>query len=64
MKFEILIDECIGAGQCVVAASEFFAQNEDDGLVVVLKEDVGEAEEDIVRLAARRCPARAIIIHE
>jgi ferredoxin len=64
MKFEVHVDQCIGAGQCVVIAPEFFAQNEDDGLVVVLKEDVSPSDEDTVRLAARRCPARVIINHE
>ena len=57
----VIVDEdaCIGAGNCVRTAPDVFDQGE-EGLVVLLNDDPpGELQED-VRLAALRCPARAI----
>jgi ferredoxin len=61
----VLVDQgaCIGAGNCVLSAPEVFDQG-DDGLVVLLDgEPPGTLEED-VRLAALRCPARAITVSD
>ncbi|WP_067693078.1 ferredoxin [Nocardia jejuensis] len=52
---------CIGAGQCVYVAPEIFDQD-DDGLVILLKEDVvKDSDTEDVRQAEILCPARAII---
>lgn len=62
----ITIDEskCCAAGQCVLAAPEIFDQRDDDGIVVLLDANPGEAEHDNARTAASLCPAAAIEIHE
>lgn len=60
MKIEIDYPKCIGAGQCVLEASEVFDQD-DDGIVVLLDEDPAP-HAAAVRSAAHACPARAIVV--
>jgi ferredoxin len=50
---------CISAGNCVMAASAVFDQD-DDGIVVVLVDEVPEGEEDHVHEAVRLCPSQAL----
>ena len=57
-------DRCIGAGRCVVASPEVFDQDEDDGMVVLLRDRPLLKSEDGVRRAVDGCPARAIEIAE
>jgi ferredoxin len=52
-------DVCISAGNCVMAASTVFDQD-DDGIVVVLVDEVPRDEEDHVREAVRLCPSQAL----
>jgi ferredoxin len=52
-------DVCISAGNCVMAASTVFDQD-DDGIVVLLVDEVPEGEEDHVREAVRLCPSQAL----
>ncbi len=52
-------DVCISAGNCVMVASAVFDQD-DDGIVVVLVDDVPDSEEDHVREAVRLCPSQAL----
>ncbi|MFJ2868461.1 ferredoxin [Kitasatospora sp. NPDC087314] len=53
-------EKCIGSGQCVLAAPDWFDQDE-DGIAVVLEEETtSEGESEDVRLAAFTCPALAI----
>ena len=54
-------DVCISAGNCVMAASAVFDQD-DDGIVVVLSDEVPEGEEDHAREAVRLCPSEALRI--
>jgi ferredoxin len=54
-------DVCISAGNCVMAASAVFDQY-DDGIVVVLSDEVPEGEEDHAREAVRLCPSEALRI--
>jgi len=54
-------DVCISAGNCVMAASALFDQD-DDGIVVVLAGEVPEAEEGNAREAVRLCPSEALRI--
>jgi ferredoxin len=61
MRVTVDVDKCIGAGQCVHAAPKVFAQNEDDGMVVLLDEAPTPEKHADVRSAIRLCPARAII---
>jgi ferredoxin len=50
---------CISAGNCVMTADAVFDQD-DDGIVVVLVDEVPEGEEDHVREAVRLCPSQAL----
>jgi len=54
-------DVCISAGNCVMAASAIFDQD-DDGIVVVLSDEVPDGEEDHAREAVRLCPSEALRI--
>lgn len=54
-------DICIGAGMCVLAAEATFDQD-DDGLVVLLVDDIPAAEENRVRDAVRLCPSGALAL--
>jgi ferredoxin len=56
-------DVCIAAGNCVMAAGEVFDQDE-HGLVVVLADEVPEAEEDHAREAIRLCPSQALQVED
>jgi ferredoxin len=50
-------DICYGAAECVKAAPQAFALD-DDGFVIAL--DVDSLEEDALRAVARRCPSGAL----
>jgi ferredoxin len=50
---------CISAGNCVMSAGAVFDQD-DDGIVVVLVDEVPESEEDHAREAVRLCPSEAL----
>jgi ferredoxin len=52
-------DRCIGAGMCVMTDEAVFDQD-DDGVVVVLAEDVPEGEQKRVRDAVELCPSGAL----
>lgn len=64
MKITVYPDKCVGVGQCVLAAPALFDQNEDDGIVVLLKQTLDTSDYDAARTAARLCPAVAIVIDE
>jgi ferredoxin len=64
MKVIIDQDRCIGAGQCVLSAPDVFDQRDEDGIVVLLKENPPEELHEDVRQAARVCPALAIHLDE
>ena len=63
MKVEADRDVCISAGNCVMAASAVFDQDE-DGIVVVIVDEVPENEEDHAREAVRLCPSQALRISD
>jgi ferredoxin len=56
-------DVCISAGNCVMSASAVFDQDE-DGIVVVLVDEVPEGEEDRAREAVKLCPSQALRISD
>ncbi len=62
----VIVDRgrCIAAGQCVMKAPAVFDQDEEDGIVILLQEDIGEEQREAARRAARFCPAEAITIRE
>lgn len=63
MRIRVDTSHCVGAGQCVLSAPDFFDQGE-DGLVTMLQQDPGGSEEDAVRQAAELCPSGSITIAE
>ena len=63
VKIEADRDLCIGAGNCVLSAEAVFDQD-DDGVVVLLTEEVPEDEEDRVREAVKLCPSGALRLQE
>ena len=59
MKLEANRDACISSGNCVMTSEALFDQD-DDGVVVILTEDVPEGEEDHARQAVDICPASVL----
>ena len=57
MKITVDQDKCVASGQCVLVAPDVFDQRDEDGIVVLLRE---EAQTGTVHEAARICPALAI----
>ncbi|ABE36819.1 ferredoxin-2 domain protein [Paraburkholderia xenovorans LB400] len=57
-------EKCIGAGYCVEEAADVFAQDDDDGMVVLLVSNPSPERKAAVLNAARRCPVMAIEIRE
>jgi ferredoxin len=54
---------CIQAGNCVMVADSLFDQD-DDGIVVVLADQIPSGEEDKAREAVKLCPSQALTIAE
>lgn len=59
MRIDVDRDVCVGAGQCARIAPHLFDQDEEEGLVVVLREP-GPDDGGALRLAVSGCPARAL----
>jgi ferredoxin len=62
MHIDIDLDRCMGAGECVRAASEVFGQSEAKGLVEILDPDPPERLQKAVLLAEVMCPTRTISV--
>jgi ferredoxin len=54
-------DVCIQAGNCVMVADSVFDQD-DDGIVVVLVDDIPDDAQDKAREAVKLCPSQALTI--
>ncbi len=61
MKITADRDVCISAGNCVMVAGAVFDQDE-DGIVVMVVDDVPESEEAHAREAVKLCPSQALRI--
>ncbi|MFF3373743.1 ferredoxin [Streptomyces sp. NPDC002680] len=59
MRLSTEPDRCVASGQCVMLAPTVFDQD-DDGIVVLLKEQPDAPETEAVRESIRVCPAAAI----
>lgn len=59
MRVQADRDVCIQAGNCVMTADAVFDQD-DDGIVVVLVDEVPDEELDRVREAVKLCPSQAL----
>jgi ferredoxin len=55
---------CIGSGNCVLAAPQFFDQDDEVGLVVLLTPEVTPEHDTAVRDAVAHCPSGALRIVE
>jgi ferredoxin len=63
VKVEADREVCIQAGNCVMVADTLFDQD-DDGIVVVLVDEVPLGEEDKAREAVKLCPSQALRVAE
>ncbi|RZQ61452.1 ferredoxin [Amycolatopsis suaedae] len=63
MKIEVNDPACVGSGQCALVAEDLFDQD-DDGIVVLLRDHAGPEHQDAARRAAALCPARAITLSD
>jgi len=61
MRIEADRDICIGSGNCVWISATLFDQD-DDGIVVVLADDVPADQQDKAAEAVRLCPSQALTI--
>lgn len=50
---------CVGSGLCLLTAPAVFDQD-DEGIVVLLRKDVGPQDADAARRAVARCPSGAL----
>ncbi|BFV60027.1 ferredoxin [Kitasatospora sp. CMC57] len=64
MPLSVHRERCIGSGTCVYTAPDVFAQDEDEGLVVLLTDGPDLANARSVRSAVERCPVAAISLDE
>jgi ferredoxin len=64
--FRVVIhpEKCVGAGHCVAHASDVFAQDEDEGLILLKEAAPSPDRISAVREAASLCPVSAIEINE
>jgi ferredoxin len=53
-------DVCIGSGNCVLTAPAVFDQDDEEGLVVLLKAEVAPEDAGAAREAVARCPSGAL----
>jgi ferredoxin len=63
VKVEADRDVCISAGNCVMTAGAVFDQD-DDGIVMVLVDEVPADEEEHARDAVKLCPSQALRVVE
>ena len=54
----------MGAGLCVLSASDVFDQRDEDGVVKLLQVYPDEAQYEKVLGASRKCPSRAIKVEQ
>jgi ferredoxin len=59
MKLEAVREDCIASGNCVMISDVLFDQD-DDGIVVLLTDEVPAAEEEHAREAVKICPASVL----
>lgn len=64
MKVKLDQDRCVASGQCVMAAMDVFDQRDEDGIAMLLTDEVGPEQVQDVQMAAMVCPAAAIELSE
>jgi ferredoxin len=55
-------DRCVGAGMCALTAPEVFDQDDEEGLVVLLRPVPDAGHRAAARMAVGLCPAGAITL--
>ena len=60
MRASVDADVCVGAGLCVLTASEVFSQDPEDGIATAPERDLPPGTAEAVREAAAICPVEAI----
>jgi ferredoxin len=63
MRISTDTNRCVGAGQCVLTAPEFFDQD-DDAIVQVRSDSPDESARKLVSQAVELCPSGAITVHD
>ena len=63
MRIHVEVSKCQGYGNCVAIDAKHF-DLDDDGLVVVLQEQVEPAEEETTTEAIRSCPVSALWLED
>ncbi|MGW2385960.1 ferredoxin [Streptomyces sp. NPDC001658] len=63
MKVELEADKCVASGQCVLAATDVFDQD-DDGIAILLEDRPADELLDDVKEAVAVCPAAAVRLVE
>ena len=63
IKVYVKREECIGCGACQMLAPEVF-ELDDDGISVVINEDVEESLEEKTNEAVEACPTSAIEVEK
>jgi ferredoxin len=62
MRVRVDPDTCQGHGLCQLSAPDNFGWLDDESQSYAVSDDVSAKDEAAVRLAARSCPERAIIV--
>lgn len=60
MKVEADLERCIGSGLCALTAPEIFDQDDDDGHVLLRKEEVAGDDVEAASKAVSLCPSAAL----
>jgi ferredoxin len=60
-RIEVDRDRCVGSGSCEALAPTVF-EVDDDGVLAVLRAELGEADLPDVRDAVTACPTRALAL--
>jgi ferredoxin len=57
-------ERCVSSGNCADIAPLVFTQDDDTGVVILLKEHPDDSLREAVLRAASLCPSQAIAVHE
>ncbi|RLV54557.1 ferredoxin [Aeromicrobium phragmitis] len=64
MRIHLDLDLCLGYGNCVIEAPEYFELDDDSGKAIVLIENPAETDRSVVEAAVRSCPAVALRLED
>ncbi|WP_407562331.1 ferredoxin [Streptomyces sp. 184] len=62
MRISVDTDRCVATGMCAFTAPEVFDQSDENGVVVVRRQDPPEDQHEAVREAAMSCPVEVISV--